>query len=97
MQPPPSQLKNECRHALAQPATLHGVGGATVMYREPAILTFRDSENGRIYRYRTEVRIGPRTGSADNLPSLLGQDILQHWSLLHEPATARLEATPLTG
>ena len=47
---------------LAQPATLHGVGGATVMYREPAILTFRDSENGRLYRYRTEVRIGARTG-----------------------------------
>lgn len=82
---------------LAQPATLHGVGGATVMYREPAILTFRDSENGRLYRYRTEVRIGARTRSGSNLPSLLGQDILQNWSLLHEPATGRLEAIPLTG
>ena len=82
---------------LAQPATLHGVGGATVMYREPAILTFRDSENGRLYRYRTDVRIGARTRSGSNLPSLLGQDILQNWSLLHEPATGRLEAIPLTG
>ena len=45
--------------SLSQPATLRGVGGTTVMYREPAILTFRDTENGRIYRYRTEVRIGP--------------------------------------
>ena len=94
---PDGGVLNVPYESLAQPATLHGVGGATVMYREPAILTFRDSENGRIYRYRTEVRIGPRTGSANNLPSLLGQDILQHWSLLHEPATARLEATPLTG
>ena len=82
--------------SLSQPATLRGVGGTTVMYREPAILTFRDTENGGIYRYRTEVRIGPHTRPANNLPSLLGQDILQHWSLLHEPETERLEATPLT-
>ena len=67
---------------------------ATPSCTESRRLTFRDSENGRIYRYRTEVKIGPRTGSANILPSLLGQDILQHWSLLHEPATGRLEATP---
>ena len=60
--------------SLSQPATLRGVGGTTVMYREPAILTFRDTENGRIYRYRTEVRIGPHTRPANNLPSLLGQE-----------------------
>ena len=40
--------------------------------------------------------IGPHTRPANNPPSLLGQDILQHWSLLHEPETGRLEATPLT-
>ena len=94
---PDGDVLNLPYESLAQPATLHGVGGATVMYREPALLTFRDAEDGRIYRYRTEVRIGPRTGSANILPSLLGQDILQYWSLLHEPATGRLEATPLTG
>ena len=87
---------NVPHESLAQPATLHGVGGATTMYWEPAILTLRDSENDRLYRYRAEVRIGARTGSGSNLPSLLGQDILQNWSLLHEPATGRLEATPLT-
>ena len=55
------------------------------MYPEAEILTVRDSENGRIYRYRTEVRIGSRTGSANNLPSLLVRDLLsRHWSLLHE-------------
>ena len=57
------------------------MGGATVMYREPAILTFRDFENGRLYRYRTEVRIGARTGSGSNLPSLLGY-VTVRWDLL---------------
>lgn len=93
---PDAGILNVPYASLSQPATLRGVGGATVMYREEAILTFRDTENDRIYRYRTEVRIGPRNGPDNNLPSLLGQDILQRWSLLHEPATARLEATPLT-
>ena len=93
---PDVDVLNVPYESLTQPATLHRVGGATVMYWEPAILTFRDSENGRLYRYRAEVRIGARIRSGNNLASLLGQDILQNWSLLHEPATGRLEATPLT-
>ena len=70
--------------SLSQPATLRGVGGTTVMYREPAILTFRDTENGRIYWNRgTPLGISSETpgqGQQSNTTRRGNCDCCSWWS-----------------
>ena len=80
---------------LRQPTTLRGVGGTATMYQEPAILAFYDEATGDIHEYPAEIRIAPGDDRSTSPPSLIGQDILQHWSLLHEPSSGLLHATPL--
>ena len=80
---------------LQQPTTLRGVGGTATMYQEPAILAFYDEATRDIHEYPADIRIAPGDDRPTSPPSLIGQDILQHWSLRHEPSSGLLHATPL--
>ena len=69
----------------------HGVGGVARRYAESAIVSFRESGDGPIHRYRITLRIGTPEDVPIALPSLLGQDILRRWRMIHEPDIGRLE------
>lgn len=53
-----------------------GVGGTTEYFREPALVTFRDLEDSSLQVYRLLIDIAGPTEYNQNIPSLLGQDIL---------------------
>ena len=54
-------------------------------------VSFQDEGGRPIYRYRITVRIGEPEDVSDVLPSLLGQDVLRRWRMIHEPDIGRLE------
>lgn len=68
-----------------------GVGGVARRFVESAIVSFQDAGGRPIYRYRITVRIGKPEDVSVMLPSLLGQDILRRWRMVHEPDVGRLE------
>ncbi len=68
-----------------------GIGGTSLRYPEPAILSFRESTGAPVHRYRIEVRIGKPEDVDEWMPSVLGQDILKHWRTIHEPDLKRVE------
>ena len=68
-----------------------GIGGLSPRYPEEAILAFRESVGSPVHRYRVEVKIGKPEDVDQRFPSVLGQDVLQHWRTIHEPALKRVE------
>jgi hypothetical protein len=60
-----------------------GVGGASVQFLEPAILTFED--DARSHSYRTEVAIMQPHIDLANAPSLLGRNVLDNWHMTYFP------------
>ena len=61
-----------------------GIGGTVEYYREPALLTFRDIEESSFQVYRLFIDIARPTEHNENIPSLLGQDILRNWRVIHD-------------
>ena len=59
-----------------------GVGGLATYYSEPAYIAFRDET--RTHIYLQNVGIAEPGDHNDSIPSLLGQDIMQHWRVLHD-------------
>ena len=68
-----------------------GVGGRSERFLERATLTFLDSVNAVSYVYDLEIRIGRPEGVGGGLPSVLGQDVLGRWVMVHDPAIGRLQ------
>ena len=77
---------------LAEQTSIIGVGGLSAYLTEEAILLFHE-DDGTIRGYHVELAITLSRPSGLELPSLLGQDVLRRWSLQHDPAISRLEAT----
>ena len=59
-----------------------GVGGAAGYYSEDAFVVFDDGEITHIYSMRVDIAVPSRDNAT--LPSLLGQDILRHWRVIHD-------------
>lgn len=59
-----------------------GVGGLATYYSESAYIAFRDDT--RTHVYLQTVGIAEPNGHNDSIPSLLGQDIMQNWRVLHD-------------
>ncbi len=76
-------------HLLRNPVSLQGIGGAPIYYWQPAYLTF--TGDGETFGYRLQIAIAAPNRANATLPSLLGQDVLRHWQMLHAPARNRLE------
>ena len=74
---------------LRNPVSSMGVCGTSAYYREPALLGFSDGPDDRFYVVALLVA-EPNEISA-NLPSLLGRNIINHWSVDYDPTNARLE------
>lgn len=74
---------------LANPHSLAGIGGAQTYFSVASYIAFRDGDRDRVYAVPLAIAL-PRQENL-TLPSLLGQDILQSWQMLHDPAHSRLE------
>ncbi len=59
-----------------------GVGGLATYYSESAYIAFRD--DARTHIYIQNVGIAEPGDHNETIPSLLGQDIMQHWRVLHD-------------
>ena len=70
-----------------------GVGGSAAYYRERALLSFRDGSITSAYNI--QLLIASPTTSNMRLPSLLGRNIINRWSVLYEPINGRLECRTL--
>ena len=60
-------------------------GGGTVERRKvQAALSFRDSDDATVYGYDIPILVANPDDVGDELPSVLGQDILEHWRMVHD-------------
>ena len=65
-----------------------GVGGSASYYRERALLAFEDGSITNVYDIR--LLIARPTTNNSRLPSLLGRNVINRWSVLYEPVNGRL-------
>ena len=68
-----------------------GVGGRSQRFLERTTLTFLDSASAVTYIYDLDVRVGKPEQVGGELPSVLGQDVLSRWVMVHDPADGRLQ------
>lgn len=68
-----------------------GVGGRSQRFLERATLTFLDATVAATYVYNLDVRVGKPEQVGGGLPSLLGQDVLSRWLMVHDPSRRRLQ------
>lgn len=66
-----------------------GIGGVTRSYTERALVAFEDSD-ASLYIYQIDIVIPAAAPDLLRLPSLLGRDILNQWSILYNPSRNRL-------
>ena len=60
-----------------------GIGGISKDFKTPAILAFSDSGNLYVYAI-PELRVMTPSPEILNIPSLLGRDIIDRWSLTYD-------------
>ena len=64
--------------------TVSGIGGQSTYYEEPAILMFTDDVERSTYRYNAVVEIAKPEDVSDEIPSLLGRDIIDRWRMVYD-------------
>ena len=69
---------------LANEASTLGVGGRSRGFREIAWIVFNGQPPIHMAAYQCEILIAEPTEHNERLPSLLGQDILQHWKITYD-------------
>lgn len=70
-----------------------GIGGTVRSFVERAILVFT-SPNRMLYGYDLELDIMPGDPGMEDVPSLLGRDILDRWRIIYDPLKSGLRAKP---
>ena len=68
-----------------------GVGGRSERFSEQVTLTFLDSASAVTYVCNLDVRVGKPEQVGGGLPSVLGQDVLSRWLMVHDPTDRRLQ------
>lgn len=66
-----------------------GVGGVSRNFVEQAIIAFTESKR-YLYVYNVELHIASPSPDVMDIPSLLGRDILNRWSMAYNPSQKRL-------
>jgi predicted aspartyl protease len=70
-----------------------GIGGTVHSFVERAILVF-SHPNRTLYGYDLEIDIMPYDVEVEEVPSLLGRDVLDRWRIVYDPQGAGLRAKP---
>ena len=82
------------KDSLENPLDVAGIGrDRASFYREPAILIFFDTDGDRQYNYPVELLIAEETTVNQNLDSVLGRDVFDHWNTIYYPSENRLDFT----
>jgi hypothetical protein len=66
-----------------------GIGGVSRSYTEPVLVAFSDPGKS-LYVYQIDIVIPAPSPALFRLPSLLGRDILNRWSMSYNPSRNRL-------
>ena len=74
---------------LQSPRSVSGVGGRATYYHEPAAMYIIDET--QVHLYFIDVAIAEPTDANQNLPSLLGRDVLVNWKMTYAPLLQSLE------
>ena len=77
------------------PSETVGIGGTAQGISIPAIAMFSEDNGARRF-YQFLIDVMPDTPELQEMPSLLGQDILAHWRLTHSPGEGLLQAEVLS-
>ena len=73
--------------------TVGGIGGQSTYYEEPAVLMFTDDAEEHTYRYNAIMEIAKPEDVSDEIPSLLGRDIIDRWRMVYDRTEGVLEFT----
>ena len=73
--------------------TVGGIGGQSTYYEEPATLLFADDTERQSYGYNMVVDITKPEDVSDEIPSLLGRDIIDRWRMVYDRTEGILEFT----
>lgn len=68
-----------------------GIGGFADTFEEPAVIMFADGSFVRLYT--ASLSVAKPTKFNLTVPSLLGQDILRHWRMVHDKPRNKLTFT----
>ena len=68
-----------------------GIGGSSIYFREPTLLVFGDESQSR--HYVVDILIAEPNQNSQGLPSLLGRNVINNWSVEYDPTNNRLECT----
>ena len=71
------------------PISISGIGGQVTYYNEPVIMYFAGQFQAHLYFLN--VVIAEPTNANQNLPSLLGRDVLLNWKMTYAPLQHTLE------
>lgn len=92
-------MPNDARHlgidfgALRHPDIITAAGGDVACFRENAVVTFHDSGLDQVFVYDVSLVIIPPGHGTEDIPSLLGRDILKHWGMLWDYTRRRISFT----
>ena len=78
---------------LGNPCAIESVSGAQIYYAEPAVISFYE-EGGERRDFRISISIGKPHPALDDLPSLLGRDVLNRLEMIYNFAANRLRFEP---
>ena len=80
--------------SLKNPLKVDGIGkDKATFYREPATLTFFDTDGDIEYTYPIELLIAEETTVNQRLDSVLGRNVFDHWNTIYYPSENRLDFT----
>jgi len=77
--------------ALQYEQTSNGIGGSQHHSEEPALLVFVDSDR-KFHVYNLVLGVMESNSDTEDLPSILGRDVLSHWCIVYDPTYNRLDA-----
>ena len=70
-----------------------GIGGTIHSFPERAILVFTDPQV-MLFGYEIEIAIMPDGSGMEEVPSLLGRDVIDRWRVTYDPHGVGLRARP---
>ena len=70
-----------------------GIGGTIHHFVERGIIVFTDPQV-MLYAYDLEVSIMPDDPDMEEVPSLLGRDVIDRWRIIYDPQGTGLKAKP---
>ena len=90
---PPDALRLDVNYNQLHLSTrsYHGIGGVEYPYEELAYISFDDNQS--VCSYRIDVSIPESANHNMFFPSLLGQDVIKHWRMVHDKPRDRLTFT----